>query len=235
MDNLKELENVLNKYSKTICAFIVEPIQGEAGIIIPDEGYLKGVRALCDKHNVLWIADEIQTGLGRTGTRIACDHEGVKPDILVLGKALGGGVYPVSACLANDEVMLVMEPGTHGSTFGGNPLGSKVAITALDVLEEEKLSENSHKLGAMFRREMDRAIDKKVAIEVRGRGLMNAIVINRNYAEAWDVCLKLKENGLLAKHTHEDTIRFSPPLVINEEQMNQSVDIIAKTIAHFSK
>ncbi|XP_017780521.1 PREDICTED: ornithine aminotransferase, mitochondrial-like [Nicrophorus vespilloides] len=232
-NDLTALEKALQ--DPTVCAFMVEPIQGEAGIIVPHEGYLKGVRALCDKYNVLWIADEIQTGLGRTGKRIAVDHENVKPDILVLGKALGGGVYPVSACLANDDVMLVMEPGTHGSTFGGNPLGSKVAISALEVLEEEKLAENATKMGEIFRSGVQGAADKRVVIDVRGRGLMNATVINRNYADAWDVCLKLKENGVIAKHTHEDIIRFAPPLTINETQMNQAVDIITKTINSFSK
>lgn len=232
-NDLKALDKAFK--DQDVCAFMVEPIQGEAGIVIPHEGYLKGVRELCDKHNVLWIADEVQTGFGRTGKRLAVDHENVKPDILVLGKALGGGVYPVSACLANDEVMLVMEPGTHGSTFGGNPLGSKVALAALEVLEEEKLSENSHQMGILFREGLKDIINDKVAIEIRGRGLLNAVVINRNYADAWDVCLKLKENGLIAKHTHEDIIRFAPPLVINEKQMVEAVDIIRKTINSFAK
>lgn len=232
-NDLQSLEKALK--DPLVCGFMVEPIQGEAGIVVPHEGYLKGVRELCTKHNVLWIADEIQTGLGRTGKRIAVDHEGVKPDILVLGKALGGGVYPVSVCLANDDVMLVMEPGTHGSTFGGNPLGCKVAIAALDVLENEKLSENSEKMGQVFRKELKAIVDDKVVIDVRGKGLMNATVINRNYADAWDVCLKLKENGLIAKHTHEDIIRFSPPLTITHAQMSESVGIIAKTLATFAK
>ncbi|XP_060525939.1 ornithine aminotransferase, mitochondrial [Cylas formicarius] len=227
-NDLQALETALS--DPLVCAFMVEPIQGEAGIKIPADGYLKGVRRLCDKHNVLWIADEIQTGLGRTGKRLAVDYEDVKPDILVLGKALGGGVYPVSACLANDDVMLVIEPGTHGSTFGGNPLGSQVAIAALEVLEEEKVAENAKKMGDIFRRNLRDRLNKKVVIEVRGKGLLNAIVINRNYADAWDVCLKMKDAGLIAKHTHEDIIRFAPPLVIDENQLQESSDIISNTV-----
>ncbi|XP_044262224.1 ornithine aminotransferase, mitochondrial [Tribolium madens] len=213
-----------------VCGFMVEPIQGEAGVVVPSEGYLQGVRSLCTKYNVLWTADEIQTGLGRTGKRLAVDYEDVKPDILVLGKALGGGVYPVSACLANDPIMLVIEPGTHGSTFGGNPLGSKVAIAALEVLEEENLAQNAFELGEMFRVQLRKRLSKDVVIEVRGRGLLNAIVINKNYIEAWDVCLKMKENGLIAKHTHDNIIRFAPPLVMTKDQLQESTEIIVKTI-----
>ncbi|XP_018578388.1 ornithine aminotransferase, mitochondrial [Anoplophora glabripennis] len=227
-NDLTALEKALQ--DPLVCAYMVEPIQGEAGIRVPSEGYLKGIRQLCDKYNVLWIADEIQTGLGRTGKRLAVDYEGVKPDILVLGKALGGGVYPVSACLANDDIMLVIEPGTHGSTFGGNPLGSKVAIAALEVLEEENVAENAYKLGEIFRVELRKKLNKQIVIEVRGRGLLNAIVINRNFADAWDVCLRLKAKGLIAKHTHEDIIRFAPPLIITEDQLRESVDIIVRTI-----
>ncbi|XP_066251316.1 ornithine aminotransferase, mitochondrial [Euwallacea similis] len=227
-NDLKALEKALS--DPLVCGFMVEPIQGEAGIKVPDEGYLKGIRELCTKYNVLWIADEIQTGLGRTGKRLAIDYENVLPDILVLGKALGGGVYPVSAALANDSVMLVIEPGTHGSTFGGNPLGSKVAIAALDVLESENVSEIAYKRGELFRKELDSRINRKIVSEIRGKGLLNAIVINNNYANAWDVCLKLKENGLLAKQTHDDIIRFAPPLIITEQELNQSLDIIVSTV-----
>ncbi|XP_050304222.1 ornithine aminotransferase, mitochondrial [Anthonomus grandis grandis] len=231
-NDLKALEATLS--DPLVCAFMVEPIQGEAGIKVPDEGYLKGVRELCTKYNVLWIADEIQTGLGRTGKNLCVDHEGVLPDILVLGKALGGGVYPVSASLANDDIMLVIEPGTHGSTFGGNPLGSRVGIAALDVLQNEKISENAAKMGDLFRKELNSRLNKKVVVDIRGKGLLNAIVINQNYADAWDVCLKLKENGLLAKPTHDDIIRFAPPLVINDKELNQSIEIIINTINSIS-
>ncbi|KAF5273057.1 hypothetical protein FQR65_LT04799 [Abscondita terminalis] len=212
-----------------VCAFMVEPIQGEAGVVIPFDGYLKGVRDLCTKYNVLWIADEIQTGLGRTGKTLAVDYENVKPDILVLGKALGGAVYPVSACLANDDVMLVIEPGTHGSTFGGNPLGSRIAIAALEILQEENMVENSFNMGELFRKGVNNIKSNNIKA-VRGKGLLNAIIIDDNYAQAWDVCLKLRDNGLLAKPTHENIIRFSPPLTISEAQIEESVDIISKSI-----
>lgn len=229
-NDLKALEKALQ--DPLVCAYMVEPIQGEAGIYVPDAGYLKGVRSLCTKYNVLWIADEIQTGLGRTGKRLAVDYEDVKPDILVLGKALGGGVYPVSAALADDNVMSVIEPGTHGSTFGGNPLGSKVAMQALEILEEDELAENALRLGELFRVELIEKLKNANTVinDIRGKGLLNALDINRNYADAWEICLKLKENGLLAKHTHDHIIRFSPPLIINEEQMKHSIDIIVKTI-----
>ncbi|CAH1119345.1 unnamed protein product [Phaedon cochleariae] len=232
-DDLVALEEALK--DPTVCAFMVEPIQGEAGIRVPSEGYLTGVRKLCTKYNVLWIADEIQTGLGRTGKRLAVDYENVRPDILVLGKALGGGVYPVSACLADDRVMLVMEPGTHGSTFGGNPLGSKVAMAALEVLEEEKLAENAFQMGEIFRNTLRERLNKEVVREVRGKGLLNAIVIDGKMADAWNLCLQMKENGLIAKHTHDDIIRLAPPLVINSEQLEESMDIIVKTFNNAAK
>lgn len=212
-----------------VCAFMVEPIQGEAGVVVPDDGYLKGVRELCTKYNVLWLSDEVQTGLGRTGKRLCVDYEAVKPDVTILGKALSGGLYPVSAVLADDDLMLVIEPGTHGSTFGGNPLGCKVAIAALQVLEEEKLAENAYKMGVILREELNK-LKGKVITTVRGKGLLNAIVINSNIAKAWDVCIKLKDNGLLSKPTHENIIRFSPPLTINEAELRESVDIIKKTV-----
>nr|CDO39388.1 ornithine-delta-transaminase [Blattella germanica] len=225
-NDLKALEEALK--DPTVCAFMVEPIQGEAGVVVPHDGYLKGVRELCDKYNVLWIADEVQTGLGRTGKMLAVDHENVKPDILVLGKALSGGVMPVSAALANDDVMLCIKPGEHGSTYGGNPLGCKVAMAALEVLEEENLAQNAEKLGAILRSELSKLPKDKVSI-VRGKGLLNAIVINKEF-DAWEVCIKLMENGLLAKPTHGDIIRLAPPLVINEDQLRDSVEIIKKTI-----
>ncbi|KAL9909638.1 ornithine aminotransferase precursor isoform 1-T3 [Glossina fuscipes fuscipes] len=213
---------------KNVCAFMVEPIQGEAGVVVPDIGYLQKVRDLCTKYNVLWIADEVQTGLSRTGRMLAVDHENVKPDILILGKALSGGMYPVSAALCNDDIMLCIKPGEHGSTYGGNPLGSKVAIAALEVLQEEKLSENAEKMGNLLRAELSK-LPKDVITAVRGKGLLNAIVINSKY-DAWEVCLRLKENGLLAKPTHGDIIRLAPPLVINETQILESVDIIKKSV-----
>ncbi|XP_067001325.2 ornithine aminotransferase, mitochondrial [Anabrus simplex] len=230
-NDLKALEEALQ--DKDVCAFMCEPIQGEAGVVVPDEGYLRGVRELCSKYNVLWIADEVQTGLGRTGRRLAVDHEGVKPDILVLGKALSGGVFPVSAILANDDVMLCIKPGEHGSTYGGNPLGCKVALAAMKVLEEEKLAENAQRLGEILRKEL-RELPKDIVSIVRGKGLLNAIVISSG-VDAWDVCLKLKENGLLAKPTHGDIIRLAPPLVITEEQLRECIDIIKNTILSMKK
>ncbi|KAJ4435860.1 hypothetical protein ANN_18480 [Periplaneta americana] len=217
----------------TVCAFMVEPIQGEAGVVVPDEGYLSGVRELCTKHQVLWIADEVQTGLCRTGKLLAVDHENVLPDLLVLGKALSGGVFPVSAVLANDDVMLCIKPGEHGSTFGGNPLGCKVAIAALEILQEEKLSENAEKMGKILRSELSK-LPKDVVSCVRGKGLLNAIVINKEF-DAWNVCLKLKENGLLAKPTHGDIIRLAPPLVLTEEQLHESIHIIKESVLSFRK
>ncbi len=232
-NNLNSLEEAIK--DPNTAAFMVEPIQGEAGVIVPDNNYLKGVRALCTKYNVLFIADEVQTGLGRTGKMLACDHEGVKPDILILGKALSGGTIPVSAVLANNEVMLTIKPGEHGSTYGGNPLACAVAMEALKVLKDEKLSENSEALGIIFREEMNRLKNESDLItDVRGKGLFNAIVIKeRNRKTALDVCLKFAENGLLAKPTHGDIIRFAPPLVINQEQLMECVNIIRQVILSF--
>ena len=222
----------------TIAGFMVEPIQGEAGVLVPDEGYLRGVRALCTQYNVLFIADEVQTGIGRTGRRIACDHEAVKPDILVLGKALSGGVMPVSAVLASDEIMLTIRPGEHGSTFGGNPLGCAVAMAALDVVEEEHLAENAEAMGQLFRDRMNALrADNDLITLVRGKGLLNAIVIQERpeFGEetAWELCMRLRDNGLLCKPTHGDKIRFAPPLVITEAQMTEACDIIEKTVKAF--
>jgi len=233
-NNLNSLEEAIK--DPNTAAFMVEPIQGEAGVIVQDNNYLKGVRALCTKYNVLFIADEVQTGLGRTGKMLACDHEGVKPDILILGKALSGGTIPVSAVLANNEVMLTIKPGEHGSTYGGNPLACAVAMEALKVLKDEKLSENSEALGIIFREEMNRLKNESDLItDVRGKGLFNAIVIKeRNRKTALDVCLKFAENGLLAKPTHGDIIRFAPPLVINQEQLMECVNIIRQVILSFS-
>ncbi|ELT87616.1 hypothetical protein CAPTEDRAFT_179888 [Capitella teleta] len=214
-----------------VCAFMVEPIQGEAGVVVPDTGYLKGVRDLCTKHNVLFIADEVQTGLARTGRRLCVDHDDVRPDVVILGKALSGGMYPVSAVLADDEVMLQIKPGEHGSTYGGNPLGSVVAIEALKVLEEEKLAENAERLGQKLRSELSTMPTDRVSA-VRGKGLLNAIVINEKF-NAWDVCMRLRDNGLLAKPTHGDRIRFAPPLVITEPQIDECVHIIKDTIMSF--
>ena len=232
-NNLNALEEAIK--DPNTAAFMVEPIQGEAGVIVPDNNYLKGVRALCTKYNVLFIADEVQTGLGRTGKMLACDHEGVKPDILILGKALSGGTIPVSAVLANNEVMLTIKPGEHGSTYGGNPLACAVAMEALKVLKDEKLSENSEALGIIFREEMNRLKNESDLItDVRGKGLFNAIVIKeRNGKTALDICLKFAENGLLAKPTHGDIIRFAPPLVINREQLMECVNIIRQVILSF--
>jgi ornithine--oxo-acid transaminase len=232
-NDLKALENAIK--DPNTAAFVVEPIQGEAGVIVPDEGYLKGVRALCTKYNVLFVADEVQTGLARTGKLLACDHEDVKPDILVLGKALSGGLMPVSAVLASDEIMLTIKPGEHGSTYGGNPLACAVAIEALKVLKEEKLAENSETLGQLFREEMNKLKNETDLITiVRGKGLFNAIVIReKNGKTAWDVCIKFAELGLLAKPTHGDIIRFAPPLVITKEQLMDCVAIIRKAILSF--
>ncbi len=217
-----------------VAGFLVEPIQGEAGVYVPDDGFLSKAYELCKEKNVLFIADEVQTGLARTGKLLACDHEGVRPDILILGKALSGGVYPVSAVLADDEIMLCIRPGEHGSTYGGNPVAAKVAIAALEVIKEEKLSERAEELGEKFRADL-RKIDSPMIELVRGKGLLNAIVIKpKNGQTAWDVCVALKENGLLAKPTHEHIIRFAPPLIITEEQINDAVDIISKTILAFS-
>jgi ornithine--oxo-acid transaminase len=218
-----------------VIAFIVEPIQGEAGVMVPSDGYLKKAFELCKSKNVLFIADEIQTGIARTGKMLACDYEGIKPDAVILGKALSGGQYPVSAVLANDDVMLTIKPGEHGSTFGGNPLAAKVAIAALEVVRDEKLAENAYKMGEILREGL-RKIDSDMITTVRGKGLLNAIVIkSKNGIDAWNVCLKLRDNGLLAKPTHGDIIRFAPPLVINEVQVNECLDIISNTIKDCSK
>lgn len=207
-----------------VCAFMVEPVQGEAGVVVPDDGYLAGVRALCTKHNVLWIADEVQSGLGRTGKRCAVDWEGVRPDIIVLGKALSGGFFPVSAVMADDEVMLGIKPGQHGSTFGGNPLACKIAHASMEVLENEGLYDNALNMGELLRAELSKAPSEVIEL-VRGRGLFNAIVIREGF-DAWDICIRLRDAGLLAKPTHGDVVRFTPPLVINKEEMGQCCEII---------
>ena len=237
-NDLAALETVLKEDAENIAAFLVEPIQGEAGVYVPDEGFLKGASELCKKHNVLFIADEVQTGIARTGKLIACHHEEVQPDILILGKALSGGMYPVSAVLANNNIMNVIHPGQHGSTFGGNPLACAVAMAALDVVEDENLSERAEKLGQIFRNEMRMLIEKTDLIaNVRGKGLLNAIIINdsQHSPTAWNLCLDLKENGLLAKPTHGNIIRLAPPLVISEEQLMECVSIIEKTVLEFKK
>ena len=215
---------------KNVAAFMVEPIQGEAGVVIPDEGYLAGVRKLCTEYNVLFIADEIQTGLARTGKMLACDHEGVRPDILILGKALSGGTLPVSAVLCDDEIMMNIKPGEHGSTYGGNPLACAVAMVALQVLKDENMCENATAMGELLRSELIK-LDSPFIKTVRGKGLLNAIVIEHKNKEAsWDLCLELKENGLLAKPTHGDKIRFAPPLIINQEQIMECVGIIERSL-----
>jgi ornithine--oxo-acid transaminase len=216
-----------------VAGFLVEPIQGEAGVFVPDEGYLKKAYDLCRSKNVLFIADEVQTGLGRTGKLLACDYEDVRPDILILGKALSGGIMPVSAVLSDDEIMLTIKPGEHGSTFGGNPLAGKVAIAALEVIKNEKLAENADRLGKIFRDEF-KAIRSEMIELVRGKGLLNAVVIKpRNRKTAWDVCLAMKEHGIIAKPTHEHIIRFAPPLVITEEQLNEAIGLIKETFKLF--
>ncbi|NMR35379.1 ornithine--oxo-acid transaminase [Chryseobacterium aquaticum] len=235
-NDLAALEEVLKNDAQNIAAFLVEPIQGEAGVYVPDENFLKHASELCKKHNVLFIADEVQTGIARTGRLIACHHENVQPDILILGKAISGGMYPVSAVLANDEIMNVIKPGQHGSTFGGNPIACAVAVAALNVVEEENLSERAEELGQIFRSEIDKLIEKTDLItKVRGKGLLNAILINDTpeSSTAWNLCLQLKENGLLAKPTHGNIIRLAPPLVITEEQLLDCVRIIEKTVLEF--
>lgn len=237
-NDLSALQSVLESDAKNIAAFLVEPIQGEAGVYVPDEGYLKKAADLCRQNNVLFIADEVQTGIARTGRLIACHHEDVQPDILILGKALSGGMYPVSAVLANDPVMKVIHPGQHGSTFGGNPLACAVAMAALDVVQEEKLSERAEKLGKLFREAIKKVIEKTDLIHsVRGKGLLNAIIINdsQNSPTAWNLCVELMKAGLLAKPTHGNIIRLAPPLVITEEQLMDCVKIIEKTVMNFKK
>ena len=234
-DSLEALEEVL-KNNLNVVGFLVEPIQGEAGVYVPSEGYLSKAKALCEKYNVLFIADEVQTGIARTGKLLAVDHENVKPDILILGKALSGGAYPVSAVLANDAIMDVIKPGTHGSTFGGNPMAAAVAIAALEVVRDEQLSKNADRLGKLFRSELNTYIKGSNTVSlVRGKGLLNAIVINdsEDSDTAWNICLALRDNGLLAKPTHGNIIRFAPPLVMNEEQLLDCVGIITKTLKQF--
>lgn len=227
-NDLDALEKALE--DPNVAGFLVEPIQGEAGVYVPEDGYLKKAYDLCKAKNVLFIADEVQTGIARTGKLLACDHEGVRPDVLILGKALSGGVLPVSAVLADDDIMLVIKPGEHGSTFGGNPVACKVAIAALEVVKDEKLAERAEKLGELFRSELAK-IDSDMIELIRGKGLLNAIVIKpKNGKEAWDVCVKMKENGLLAKPTHEHIIRFAPPLVITEEEILCAVSIIKDSL-----
>jgi len=230
-DDLAALEEEIK--DPNTCAFMVEPIQGEAGVVVPHDGYLKGVRDLCTKYNVLWIADEVQTGLCRTGRMLACDWENARPDILVLGKALSGGVLPVSAVLADDEVMLTIKPGEHGSTYGGNPLACKVAMASLQVLVDEKLAEKSEKMGEILRTELNK-LPSSVVKTVRGRGLLNAIVIDEKY-DAWEVCLRLRDRGLLAKPTHGDIVRFAPPLIINEAELMECCNIIRDTVVDLVK
>ena len=233
-NDIEALNNALQ--DSNVAAFMVEPIQGEAGVVVPDENYLLEAYNLCKKNNVLFIADEVQTGIGRTGKMLCCDHHGFKPDILILGKALSGGVFPVSAILASNEVMLTIKPGEHGSTFGGNPLACQVAIAALKVVEREKLAENAEAMGEVFRtRLIEFSNNHKIVTKVRGKGLLNAIVINDNEGSdiAWNICLNMAEKGLLAKPTHGNIIRFAPPLIINEEQLNNCVDIIISSLKEF--
>ena len=234
-NDLLSLEKELK--DPNVAAFMVEPIQGEAGVIVPDDGYLEGVRNLCNKYNVLFIADEVQTGIGRTGKLLATDYENAKPDILILGKALSGGVFPVSAVLANNDIMMCIKPGEHGSTFGGNPLACVVAKAALEVIIEEKLSENAMELGVYFRKQINQFIQNSSVVKlVRGKGLLNAIVINDNDTSktAWNLCVKMKNNGLLAKPTHGNIIRFAPPLTINKNQLDDCIEIIIDTIKNYS-
>jgi ornithine--oxo-acid transaminase len=230
-NDIKALENALK--DPDIAGFLVEPIQGEAGVLVPDEGYLKKAYDLCKSKNVLFIADEVQTGIARTGKLLACDHEGVRPDILILGKALSGGVLPVSAVLADDDIMLTIKPGEHGSTFGGNPLAARVAVAALEVVKNENLAENSERLGKIFREEF-RSIKSDMIELVRGKGLLNAVVIRpKNGKEAWDVCLAMKENGVIAKPTHGHIIRFAPPLIITEKQLREAIGLIKESFKLF--
>lgn len=236
-DDTAALEKVLSE-DKNIVAFLVEPIQGEAGVYVPHDGYLTACAELCKDHGALFVADEIQTGLARTGKLLACHHEQITPDILLLGKALSGGFYPISAVLANNDVMNVIRPGQHGSTFGGNPLGAKVAMTALEVVKDENLAENANQLGKIFRSRMQNLVHhNKWAKDVRGKGLLNALVINdtEKSSTAWDICMALKNNGLLAKPTHGNIIRFSPPLVITKDQLNDCCRIIERTLEEFVK
>ena len=231
LDSLKD-----SLKDQNVVAFMVEPIQGEAGVVVPDDDYLKKAYDLCKESNVLFIADEVQTGIGRTGRMLCCEHHGFKPDILILGKALSGGVFPVSAILASDEVMLTIKPGEHGSTFGGNPVACEVAMAALNVIKDEKLAENAGKMGIIFREKLQSYINgSKIVEKIRGKGLLNAIIINdeENSDIAWNICLKMAQNGLLAKPTHGNIIRFAPPLIINEQQLNNCIDIIISSLKDF--
>jgi ornithine--oxo-acid transaminase len=231
-NDLNALDKALE--DPNVAGFLVEPIQGEAGVFVPDEGYIAKAYSMCKAKNVLFIADEVQTGIARTGKLLACDHEKVRPDILILGKALSGGVYPVSAALADDEIMLCIKPGQHGSTFGGNPVAAKVAVAALEVVKDEKLAERAEYLGLIFREEL-RNINSPMIELVRGKGLLNAVVIRpTNGKEAWDVCLEMAKNGVLAKPTHGHIIRFAPPLVISEEELRDAISLIKKSILAFS-
>ena len=235
-NDLNALEEALKQ--DNVAGFLVEPIQGEAGVYVPNDGYLSKAKELCAANGTLFIADEVQTGIARTGKLLAVDHENVKPDILILGKALSGGAYPVSAVLANNEIMEVIHPGEHGSTFGGNPVAAKVAIAALEVVNEERLAENAERLGKIFRAEMQKIIDSTdLILKVRGKGLLNAIIVNDTEESdtAWNLCVALKENGLLAKPTHGNIIRFAPPLVMTEEELMECVAIIGKTVKEFKK
>ena len=234
-NDTEALEKVLSR-EKNVAGFLVEPIQGEAGVFVPDEGYLQKAKQICEKHNVLFIADEVQTGIARTGKMLAVDHENVRPDIIIMGKALSGGAYPISGVMADDEIMEVIKPGQHGSTFGGNPLAAAVAMAALDVIKDEKLAENADRLGKIFREEVAALVDKYELIRsVRGKGLLNAILINdtEDSDTAWKICLKLRDNGLLAKPTHGNIIRFAPPLIMTEEQLRDCIRIIDKTFDEF--
>lgn len=229
-NDVQALSSLLKEKGDVIAGFLVEPIQGEAGVYVPDEGYLKACYDLCKKHNVLFIADEVQTGIARTGKMLCCDHEGVRPDIVILGKAISGGVLPVSAVLADDAVMLTIKPGQHGSTFGGFPLACRVATAALGVVKEEHLAEKAERLGRIFREELKK-IESPFIKQIRGKGLLNAIVIEPQQGkEAWDLCMKMAENGLLAKPTHQHIIRFAPPLVITEEELREAIEIIRSSI-----
>ena len=235
-NDINALEEALN--DKNVAGFLVEPIQGEAGVYVPDDGYLKKAYELCKANNVLFVADEVQTGVARTGQLLAVNHEGVTPDVLILGKAISGGAYPVSAVLANNSIMEVIKPGEHGSTYGGNPVAAKVAIAALEVVKEENLAENANELGELFRAEMNKLIQETGLVKlVRGKGLLNAIIVNdtEDSTTAWDICIKLRDNGLLAKPTHGNIIRFAPPLVMNKEQLMECISIIKKTILTFKK
>lgn len=229
-NSIEALKTILEEKSGKIAGFLVEPIQGEAGVFVPDEGYLKQAYDLCKKHNVLFVADEVQTGIARTGKLLCSDHEGIRPDIVILGKAISGGVLPVSAVLADDDIMMTIQPGQHGSTFGGFPLANRVAMAALEVVWDEKLAERAEYLGKIFRDEMKK-IDSPYVKSVRGKGLLNAVVIQpHNGKEAWDVCVEMAENGLLAKPTHQHIIRFAPPLIITEEELRDAIEIIKKSI-----